>query len=172
MAYNNIKYETSIEDLQAMDGIFDNVRPDIEAQRLDLETMKQVYRRMPLYYKMLNWSKVEKVDRISFTINGLGGELFSTAYVMSAMFKLDDKRKFKRYEFDTIWYALAKAPEITMGIAKRVLDEVGDNRYYRNKGIHILDWGGGTNEWKKYAVDVMKMNPSLTDEVRLWLELQ
>jgi len=172
MAYNNIKYETSIEDLQAMDRIFDNARKDVEANNLDFETLKQVYRRMPLWYKSLEWNKVERIDRVSFNINGIGGELFSTAYVMSAMLRFEGKKKFRRYEFDTIWYALAKTPSLTMGIAKRVLDEVGDNRYYRNKGIHLYDWGNGIAQWRSFAIDVMKMNPNLTEDVRLWLELQ
>jgi hypothetical protein len=164
-------YNTEMETFKEMDALMDNVRPDLDAQKLDLKTLSRVYRRMPLYYRFIEWNSITDFKSVKTSVYPLGGELFSTCYTFSCLIKSPSYKKFRRIDFDMIWYALAKAPGISFGVANRVLDEVGDDRYFRNKGIFPSD-GGEFAAWRKFAVDIMKMNPNLTDEVRLWLELQ
>jgi hypothetical protein len=164
-------YTTEFEDYKAMDNIFDEVRSNITQNGIDLETLKKVYRRMPMYYKMLNWNDVISIDKVKFEIDGIGGELFSTAYKMSCMMKRRDKVKFKRYEFDLVWYAAATVKNMTIGTARRIIEEVADHRYFRNKGIHLLEVSDMII-WKKFAIDVIKMNPNTTDDIKLFIELQ
>jgi hypothetical protein len=164
-------YETEMETYREMDSLFDNVRPDLDAQKIDLDTLNKVYRRMPMYYRFIEFGKITDYKGVKVSVHPLGGELFSTSYTFSCLIKSPNYKKFRRIEFDTIWYALAKAPAISFGVAKRVLDEVGDNRYFRNKALLPID-DREAESWKKYAVGVMLMNPNLADDVRLWLELQ
>jgi hypothetical protein len=164
-------YDTEMGTFKEMDALMDNVRPDLDAQKLDLDTLNKVYRRMPMYYRFIEFGRITSYKGIEVSVHPLGGELFSTSYTFSCLIKSPNYKKFRRIEFDTIWYALAKAPAISFGVAKRVLDEVSDNRYFRNKGLLPIE-DREVDSWRKYAVNVMKMNPNLTDDVRLWLELQ
>jgi hypothetical protein len=164
-------YDTEMGTFKEMDALMDNVRPDLDAQRLDLKTLNMVYRRMPLYYKFIELNSITDFKSVKTSVYPLGGELFSTCYTFSCLIKRPGYKKFKRVDFDMIWYALAKAPGISFGVVNRVLDEVGDNRYFRNKGIFQSD-GVELAAWRKFAIGIMLMNPNLTDDVRLWLELQ
>jgi hypothetical protein len=107
-------------------------------------------------------------DIINFNYEDITTETKSDFYMIKYNLELETKVRHKKYKngfsMKLMWYVLADAA-LSMETVLHLYDEIGDPDFAKS----IKDF---RNNYKMIFLKVLRLNPSLSDDIKLWLEFQ
>lgn len=156
---NYVHAHTATETLQQIDKMIDGVIDELKVKPVDPEFFKKVYE---IDHDITSVEDV-RTD-ISFNMS----ELFSTAHTIECKLRIPNRQRRKSVSAILMLYVLATSKDITLNAIGRILAEIEDHRFKRNMRNPWLS----AAEWKQKFISKALMNEHLTDDIRLWLELQ
>jgi hypothetical protein len=172
MAQHYVHNHTSTETLKEIDAILDEVKNEInEKKNIDLEIFKKVYSIYSLFRnnQHVNSNIISIEDaKVRGSFNRM--ELFMTVYTLECKLKIANRKNRVGISPDFIWYALATSKLLTIDALSRLLAEIDDSRFIRNMGLFTVD--RPQSEWKEKLKKVVMLNPNVTEDLKLWLQLQ
>jgi predicted RND superfamily exporter protein len=150
---------TATETLQQIDKMIDNVILELKTKPVDPEFFKKVYQ---TEYDITSVEDIETV--ISFNM----AELFVTAHDIKCKVRVPGRKYRRSVRALLMFYVLATSKDITLDAIGRIIAEIDDSRFKRN----VHNFWIATDEWRRIFINKALMNEHLTEDVRLWLELQ
>jgi hypothetical protein len=165
---------TSTETLKQLDAMFDEMRENIKNKKIDLDSFKKVY-------SIYNWYKnnttilgeshnIQSLEDLGFSYNSSGMELFSTAFYINAKVRISGRKYRVSFSAPAIWYILATTKLLSMESIQAIMNELKDHRFFRNSSIWLaLD---NSPIYIDKLKKILRLNPNIGDDLRLWIELQ
>jgi hypothetical protein len=170
MPHHYVHAHTSTETLQEIDAIIDEVKDDIKKnKKIDIEAFKKVYSIYSLFRNnhYVN-DDIISIEEPEVLASFSQMELFMTVYKLNCKLRVSNRKRRVGVSANFIWYALATSKLLTINALSRLMAEIDDTRFSRNMALFLIDH----SEWKEKIKQVVMLNPNITDEIRLWLQLQ
>ncbi len=172
MAHHYVHNHTSTETLQEIDAILDEVKNEInENKNIDVEIFRKVYSIYSFFRNNQHiFSEIISIEEAEVKVSFNQAELFMTVYKLNCKLKISNRKNRVGIHPDFIWYALATSKLITINALSRLMAEIDDHRFTRNMGLFSVDHPQA--EWKEKLKKVVMLNPNVSEDIKLWLELQ
>jgi hypothetical protein len=170
MPHHYVHEHTSTKTLQEIDAILDEVRDDIKKnKKIDIGVFKKVYSVYSLFKNNQHVNDdIISIEEPEVLTSFKQMELFMTVYKLNCKIRISNRKRRVGVSLNFIWYALATSKLLTINSLSRLIAEIDDTRFSRNMGLFLID----NSEWKEKIKQVALLNPNITDDIKLWLELQ
>jgi hypothetical protein len=165
-----IHYHTSTEVLKQLDKIFDERKDAVKnGEVLDVELFKQIFNVTGFFGRSkFTPSDILTVEDLLVETKFRGMELFMTAYSFLGKLRMQGGKVRKGFKADFSWYVIATSKLLTLEALISLMGELLDHRFARNTRIFMMDVDYYREEFKR----LIRLNPHVNDEIKLWVELQ
>jgi hypothetical protein len=165
-----IHYHTSTEVLKQLDKIFDERKDAIKnGEVLDVKLFKQIFNVTSLFGRSkFTPSDILAVEDPCIEVKRHGMELFMTAYSLSGKLRMQGGKVRKGFRTEFSWYVIATSKLLNLEALISLMGELSDHRFARNTRIFMMDVDYYREEFKR----LIRLNPHVNDEIKLWAELQ